>query len=270
MTLTGREKDAFEALTGTAKSVLSLIPGLGQAIAGWDAYRRSQFDRSLLSLLQSLEQKVNDVRAFASSEWLQSEDGQQFCWKVFSSALDSQIEEKQELFLNALIQGTARPEVSQLEKLKFIDMLRHLSKAALMVLADMHAMFGSQVREAPAARRIPSAPIQWLNPQMLPRNSVPSTTHIWSPLRYMSFKAMASSVLQGSGESLQMALLMLVGASRPSSATQTLRRGSPNSFPRRALRMHNLIVAQAAHFHVRRHMKSPLGSPTDLQRVLDT
>lgn len=146
MTLTGREKDALEALSGTAKSALSLIPGLGQAIAGYDEYRRSQFNRSLLSLLQSLEQKVNDVRAFTTSEWLQSEDGQQFCWKVLSSALDSQIEEKQELFVNALIQGTARPEVSQLEKLKFIDMLRHLSKAALMVLADMHAMYGGQVR----------------------------------------------------------------------------------------------------------------------------
>ncbi|MBD5803261.1 hypothetical protein AZOA_26970 [Azoarcus sp. Aa7] len=146
MTLTGREKDALEALSGTAKSALSLIPGLGQAIAGWDEYRRSQFNRNVLALLQTLEQKVNDVRVFTTSEWLQTEDGQQFCWKVFSSALDSQLEEKQELFVNAFIQGVGKPEVAQLEKLKFIDMLRHLSKAALMVLADMHTMYACQVR----------------------------------------------------------------------------------------------------------------------------
>lgn len=146
MKLSDHEKDAIEALSGTVKSALSVIPGLGQAIAGWDEYRRSQFNRNILSLLKTLELKVNDIRAFTTSEWLQTDDGQQFCWKVFSSALDSQLEEKQELFVNTLVQAVAKPELSQLEKLKFVDMLRQLSKAALMVLADMHIMYVHQVR----------------------------------------------------------------------------------------------------------------------------
>jgi len=47
MKLTDREKDLSEALSGTVKSALSLFTGLGQAIAGWDAYKRSSFDRNL-------------------------------------------------------------------------------------------------------------------------------------------------------------------------------------------------------------------------------
>lgn len=146
MDLSSREKDALEALSGTAKSALSLIPVLGQAIAGWDEYRRSQFNRNVLTLIKTLEAKVGDLHAFTTAEWLQSEDGQQFCGKVFSSAIDSQILEKQELFINAFIQGVAKPDTSQLERLKFVDMLRQLSKSALMVLADMHALFAHQVR----------------------------------------------------------------------------------------------------------------------------
>lgn len=146
MTLSNREKNALDAFSGAVKSALSLIPGLGQAIAGWDEYRRGQFNQSILSLLRSLEHKVSDVQAITSSEWLKTEDGQQFCWKVFSSALDSQLAEKQELFVNAFIQGVTKHEVDQLERLKFIDMLRQLSRAALMVLADMHEMYASQVR----------------------------------------------------------------------------------------------------------------------------
>lgn len=144
--LTDREKDSLEALAGVSKSALSLIPGVGQAIAGWDSYRRSKFDRGVLNAIRTLSQKVDDVHGFFQADWFQSEEGQQFAWKVLDSALDSQMEEKQELFVNALIQGASKPNVPQLEKLKFVDMLRHLSKASLMVLADMHDMLGSQVR----------------------------------------------------------------------------------------------------------------------------
>lgn len=144
--MTDREKDLLEALAATSKSALSLIPVVGQALAGWDSYRRSQFDRSVLNAVHTLSQKVDDVQVFFQTPWLQSEEGQQFTWKVLDSALDSQMEEKQELFVNALVQGVSKPDVPQIEKLKFIDMLRHLSKASLMVLADMHKMFVSQVR----------------------------------------------------------------------------------------------------------------------------
>lgn len=146
MERTDREKDLSQALVGTAKSALSLVPGLGQAIAGYDEYRRGQFERAVSKLLGDLQKKVSVVETITTSEWLKSEEGQQFAWKVFSSALDSQMEEKQGLFVNALIQGVTKSTTPYVEKLKFIDMLRNLSMAALMVLAEMHDMFSNQVR----------------------------------------------------------------------------------------------------------------------------
>jgi hypothetical protein len=164
--LTKREKDLAHALVGTAKSALSLVPGLGQAIAGYDEYRRSQFERNVSELIRDLQQKIPDVAAFSSSTWLHSEDGQQFAWKVFSAALDSQMEEKRGLFVNALIYGVMNPDIPHVEKLKFIDMLRNLSKAALLVLADMHSMFASQVR-GPTRTADPVGPFPLIDPEKI-------------------------------------------------------------------------------------------------------
>jgi hypothetical protein len=146
MKLTDREKDALEALSGTAKSALSLFPGLGQAIAGWDAYKRSSFERNLSKVISHLQDKVEDLKSFSSDEWIQSEEGQQFARKVFDSAFDAQMEDKQELFINALINGVLDKDISNLEKLKFVDILRHLSLAALMVLSDMHLLFKDRAK----------------------------------------------------------------------------------------------------------------------------
>jgi len=121
MELTDREKDLSEALSGTAKSALSLIPGLGQAIAGWDAYKRSSFDRNLKNTISHLKNKVDDFKSFFSDDWISSEEGQQFARKIFDSAFDTQMEDKQELFVNALINGVQDKETTSLEKLKFVD-----------------------------------------------------------------------------------------------------------------------------------------------------
>ncbi len=146
MELTDREKDLSEALSGTAKSALSLIPGLGQAIAGWDAYKRSSFDRNLKNTISHLKNKVDDFESFFSDDCVRSEEGQQFARKVFDSAFDAQMEDKQELFINALINGVRDKKTTNLEKLKFVDILRHLSLASLMILADMHSIYKNKVK----------------------------------------------------------------------------------------------------------------------------
>jgi hypothetical protein len=160
MKYTDRKKDLSKALLGTAKSALSLIPGLGQAIAGWDAYKKSSFDRNLKNTISYLTDKVDDFESFFSDDWIQSEEGQQFARKVFDSAFDAQMEDKQELFINALINGVQDKETSYLEKLKFIDILRHLSLASLMILADMHVMFKSRVKKpGPSGSSVYSSPL---------------------------------------------------------------------------------------------------------------
>ena len=140
MKLRGREKDCLEALSGTTKSALSLIPGLGQAIAGWDAYKRSCFERNVTEVITQLKDKVATFDTLISGDWIHTVDGQRFARKVFDCAFDTQIEDKQELFVNGLINGIMDEGLSYLEKLKFIDILRSLSLSAVMILADLHRL----------------------------------------------------------------------------------------------------------------------------------
>ncbi len=143
--LTETESDLLGALGGTFKSALSIIPGLGQAIAGWDAYKQSSFERNVKTLLEHLSQKVEDFESFSNERYFQTEEGQLFTRKVIDAALDSQLIDKQELFANALVNAPASKN-EELQKLKFVDMLRHLSRASLLVLAEMHKTFLAQVR----------------------------------------------------------------------------------------------------------------------------
>lgn len=146
MTTDDNFPDIIEGLLGTSKSLVARVPGLGEAIAGWDAYNRSKFERNIKKIIVDLKDKVDNLNEFFSDEWLNSEDGQQFCRKVFDSAFDAQMEDKQELFINALINGINDKQIEFLEKLHFVDILRHLSRASLVILADMHAMFKDNVR----------------------------------------------------------------------------------------------------------------------------
>ena len=146
MDLNDREKDLLEGLKGVTKSALSIIPGLGQAIAGWDSYQRSNFERNLLKTIKFLEDKVANLQSFFSGDFFRTEEGQQFTRKVFDCAFDTQYEDKQELFINALVNGADIRNYSELERLKFVDMLRNLSRASLLVLAEMHKTFIKDVR----------------------------------------------------------------------------------------------------------------------------
>lgn len=88
--------------------------------------------------------------------WLKPKKGVQFIRKVFDAALDEQLQDKQEYFINAMINGV-NPNIPPLEKLKFIDILRHLSRSALIVLAEIHRMFKDQVR-GPGRKPDPTQP----------------------------------------------------------------------------------------------------------------
>lgn len=146
MKLTPSKNDLLASVIGAVKSIGSPVPVLGQAIAGYDAYKKSIFDRNIKKALLLLNEKVENISEFIENSWFQTDDGQQFFGKVLDSALDAQLEDKQELFINALINGVNSKHVSQIEKLKFIDMLRHMSRASLLVLAEIHNLFIKNVR----------------------------------------------------------------------------------------------------------------------------
>ena len=117
MKLTDREEDLLQALGGITKSTLSKIPVLGELIAGFEAYKRSKFERYLKNIIEHLKDKIEDLNSLISSVWLNTEEGQQFARKVFDSAFDAQLEDKQELFINALINGKMGGDVHKIIKL---------------------------------------------------------------------------------------------------------------------------------------------------------
>jgi hypothetical protein len=128
------------------KTAASELPVLGQFLASWDKYKQNHFNENVGNILDHLNAKIHDLDNFFRNEWLHSKDGQLFTKKVLDSALDSQLADKQELFINALINGIEDQEMAYREKLKFVDMLRHLSRPSLDVLAEMHRMFKDQVK----------------------------------------------------------------------------------------------------------------------------
>ena len=133
--------DLIEVGKGIVKSIASKVPILAEIIAGHDSYKKSAYERNLKKFLEHLQDKVDDISKLFNDEWLNTEEGKIFTRKVFDACLDVQIEEKQELFVNALVNGIRNKEIENIGKLKFIDILRQVSKLSLMVLSDMHAMF---------------------------------------------------------------------------------------------------------------------------------
>jgi len=146
MELTEREEDLFAGLSATAKSAFSIFPVIGQAISGYNAYKRSAFDRNVRKVIALLSERIDNLESFFQDEYLHTDEGQLFSRKVFDAAFDAQLEDKQELFINALVNGIKNKKTTELEKLKFVDVLRHLSRASLMILAEMHNMLIKQVR----------------------------------------------------------------------------------------------------------------------------
>ncbi len=153
-----RQKHLHEAGEGAIKALVARVPVFGELIAGWDAYRRSQFDLYVKRFILAIEEEIQDISKLGSNEWLGSMEGKQFARKIFASATDAQLEEKHRLFANAFVNGIENKQLSDLEKLKFVDMLRQLSLASLGVLSEMHKLYGSQVHRSGRPRPTIAAP----------------------------------------------------------------------------------------------------------------
>jgi len=140
------ENSKKDIIAGAVKSLISEVPILRNIINTWDSYKAGQFKRQVEKAIIYLEENVKDIKKLFSSEWLQTEDGKTFCYKVIDCILDAQIEDKQQLFVNALVNGIRNEELEDIQKLKFVDILRNLSYASLVVLAKMHDIYKDDVR----------------------------------------------------------------------------------------------------------------------------
>lgn len=139
-------KDIIEGVKGASKALIGRAPILGEMIAGYDSYRHAQFERHTKEFLNVLESGIESLSERLDISWLSTPEGETFAYKVVESAIDAQLADKRELFSNALINGIRRSEGDILLKLKFVDILRALSKASLMILSEMHGFLSANVR----------------------------------------------------------------------------------------------------------------------------
>jgi hypothetical protein len=131
---------------GSAKALASRVPILNEILAGFDSYKRARFEPETEEFLQHLYTALDRVEQKFEPSWFTTHEGDIFARKVLDCAVDAQLADKKELFANALVSGALDGRTSDIEKLKFVDFLRHLSRAAIMVLADIHSMLSAEAR----------------------------------------------------------------------------------------------------------------------------
>lgn len=143
--LTDGEETKLSALKAVALAAASKfierVPGLGEAIQGVDAYKREILDRQVAKALEYLKVKVTELGGFSGGEYLETDEGKRFARKLFDCAFDVRNDEKQQLFLNAFLNGIRKSDVPYLEKSKFLDILTGLSAVSLEVLSHLHKKF---------------------------------------------------------------------------------------------------------------------------------
>lgn len=126
MKSTDDKKDLVAFSEGVTKSLLSRIPIIKETLANYDAYKQNVFRRNVSSFMEYLNNKIDDIDDIIRNDWIKTKEGEQFVRKVVDAALDEQLQDKQEFFVNAMINGVNNQTIAQLEKLKFIDILRQL------------------------------------------------------------------------------------------------------------------------------------------------
>ncbi|MCB4791847.1 MAG: hypothetical protein LHV68_08165 [Elusimicrobia bacterium] len=140
--ITKQTKSLFNSLKTVSRTVLlSEYPILLPIVLGYDVFKKHVFDRNAKTFTNHLELKVADVKKLLCDKWLKTKDGNLFVNKIFASAMDAQIEEKQELFVNALINGINNKKIPIMKKLKFIDILRNMSCSAVLVLIEIDKVY---------------------------------------------------------------------------------------------------------------------------------
>lgn len=127
----GLVKAAAGVTIETAKELLSQIPLVGALIEGVKSYKEDIEEQQREEFVQALVARVEKVEA--GSQWFQTDEGQEFVKKVVATALNAEYADKVNYLANALANGPQVPEDAL--RLKFVELVRQLSKSALYLLA---------------------------------------------------------------------------------------------------------------------------------------
>lgn len=110
--------------------LVELVPGVSIFIEGVRKYKEEIERINLEKILKELSDRISYLKD--SKDFYSTEDGQIILNKIVSSILSGQYEEKIDFFANVICNSPKNFE--QYERLKFIEILKNISKPALYVL----------------------------------------------------------------------------------------------------------------------------------------
>ena len=135
-----RKKDVKnEVIDAVIIETVKQIPGASILIAGIEKYKETIEENQRIKLIDSISERLSILEQ-RNNEWYSTADGREFVQKLIATALNAEYIDKVEYFRNMLFNGIST-EIEQIEKLKFIEMVAHLSKAALIVLSVTQEIF---------------------------------------------------------------------------------------------------------------------------------
>lgn len=129
----GKSKAVFKGISEAVIQAIELVPGLASLIESVRAYQECIDDQQREIFIRELEKRVSHQEATFKDPWYQTVEGQEIVKKLAASALNAEYADKVEYFAKALL--NASMDIGQDKKLKFIEILRQISKPALKVLA---------------------------------------------------------------------------------------------------------------------------------------
>lgn len=145
------------------------------ALDVWNNYTQTRELEALTDFVRFIADKTGDLQQLLSEPYLKTPDGQRFAHKIFAAAVDARQAEKRELFANALINGTRKSELEELDRLRFVDLLSSLSAASLVKLAEIHKRCESALVEKMGH---PDWECVGLHPEGGPPKSIPANSDV--------------------------------------------------------------------------------------------
>jgi hypothetical protein len=125
---------------------IKMIPGLNILVSSLKAYQDSIEEQQRTEFITQLNMRLEQIELISfNREWYKSSEGIEVSKKIIASALNAEYADKIEYFANALINSSK--DYSQDERLKYIEILRIVSKPALKVLAkerELHKKRGER------------------------------------------------------------------------------------------------------------------------------
>jgi len=138
------KKDALiAAADGATIATIKRIPVLGELIEGIQKYEENIAEQQRRIFLEVLRDRVDDLETYFTDPWYSTSEAQEFMKKTVASALNAEYTDKVKFFVNML--ANAKQDLEQMERLKFVELIRQLSKPALKVLALAAQLSGTIV-----------------------------------------------------------------------------------------------------------------------------